>query len=356
MALIQMSKNKVLVCAVAALICGMSITWASRFLGNTAKKVKLNAGRVEVEGLNNLNGTRAWQGRLAAATASAKRDLFTFKARVMDHWKDKPEIMKYYGSKPDEFFLRFLQIEEHEKNEETAGVTMVTNFAEFMNERRKEGILEGLGAHMLKDAASAGYIRVMSSQYRDAEGRRIILTKPANLNKVPSEDLRSKLYLYWFLKLSTYDDAVDPGFVIAHDLTDVSITSLVRTAMTSTAKRMLVDLTFPMNLQKIILMNYGNSWGVSALTGLFKQFAPAHTEIVYLPYATQNLEILNLEILKSSLVRPSTRSLYSHIPKASLPIGKPYSGEADEDIVAALKAGLGSLYEPEMDPLENKAE
>lgn len=338
-----MSKNKALLLGVSALICAVMFSGASRF--TTAGSHKLNAGRVKVDDLNRFNSTAyAWQGRLAAATARAKRDLFTFKARVLDHWRAEtdPDIMKYYGDKPDDFFLRFLQIEEHEKNEETAGVIMITNYAKFMNARRKEGVLNGLGAKLLHDAASSGYIRVMSSKYRDSGGRRIILTKPALLTSIPDEHTRSQLYLYWFLKLSTYDDAVDPGFVIAHDFSDVSLLTIAKTAATSNAKRMLADNTFPMNLKKILVMNYGNSWGISALTSLFKTLAPSYVEIVYMPYATTDPE--------------KAGGLYSHIPKASLPTGAPYQGEADEDIAAALKPGLGALYESEMDPEENKAE
>jgi hypothetical protein len=283
----------------------------------------MNAGRVEAS--------------FAEKSISGKnRDLFTFKARVMDHWKNKPEVMEQFGKKSDEFFARFLKFAENEELE-TVGVTMITNFAEFMIKQKKEGTLNGLGAGMLTSAIKAGAVRVLSGKYRDAQGRRIILTKPANGDNV-REDLKAKIWLYFFLKLSSYDDTVDPGFTIAHDLGDASVMSLMGDAQTQ--QRVFQDNTFPVNLKKILLMNYGSSWSAMGFfVSSFSQFAPMTAEVVTLGYLSNK------------------GPLYSQLPKASLPAGEPYNGEvSEEDVTASMMLpGLGIFFEPEMDPKENTA-
>jgi len=351
--------GKVVGCAVVVLILGISISWASRMNVQGRGKPKLSQSRVgtqctECKGelyssllQNSAENTRLWQGRLSAAKANATRDMFTFKARTMEHWKvhweDKPELMERFAKRPDEFFLRFLQVVKNENDEEAEAVQLITNYCEFIGERKKDGLLDGLGAEVLQSAAKTGFVRVLSSKYRDKDGRRIILTKPVLIDQVPSDEMRSKLYLYWFLKLSTYDDAVDPGFIIVHDFSGVTMSflaSLAYKATHSSASKMLVQDTFPMNLKKIVLFNYGQTWGMSAIIALFVKFAPtdmAADGIVKMPDGLSD-------------------GLEDIIAKESLPCGEPFCGEADEDPLAALKPGLGALYEPEMLSAENAVE
>merc|ERR1711924_239524 len=73
--------------------------------------------------------------------------------------------------------------------------------------------------------------------------------------KVPEAD-RALLYLYWFVKLISYDDCMDPGWTIIHDLTGVTLEKVTEKVMNgSEAKEMIVDNTFPWILSRILFVN-----------------------------------------------------------------------------------------------------
>jgi len=316
-------QSMVVVVAVVALVCGVMLSGASRFF----TKRKMNAGSAV------LSST-------AESKSDKNRDVLTFKSAVMNRWKSKPEVMEHYGKKPDEFFQRFYKYVQVERTSTNAGINMITNFAEFMIEQKKKGTLNGFGAGVLTEAINSGAVRLMSGKYRDAQGRRIILTKAANADKV-SEDLQAKIFLYIFLKLSSFDDTVEPGFTIAHDLEDASLMSLK--GLSSTVQSVFPDNSFPVNLKKILLMNYEKcGFALKVFIKGFSAFAPDFTELKTLP----------------SLTNPTFEGgLYYHIPKASLPSGAPFDGNVNEEDVTAsmLVPGLGIFFEPEMDPKENTA-
>tara|TARA_B110001452_G_scaffold258533_1_gene253875 strand:- start:202 stop:600 length:399 start_codon:yes stop_codon:yes gene_type:complete len=130
-----------------------------------------------------------------------------------------------------------------------------------MQTQRELGRLDGLGAAMLRphmsnaktETSAGGFVRMLSTA-RDRAGRRVVVTLPADLDTKAPASARTRLYIYWFMKLACWDDTVAPGWCIVHDLTGVTLEKAVgRLLAGSEAKEILAASskpTFPWMLSK----------------------------------------------------------------------------------------------------------
>jgi len=292
--------------------------------------------------------TRATLER-AAAAAQAR----------LPAWKEaaiaalaKEGLTKHYGSRPDAFYLRFLFFNEayFDGKKPEIALTMLLNYCRFMQQQREKGRLDGLGAEMLRPymnnvptaSSIGGFVRVMSAS-RDRAGRRLVLSLPADLDDKVPEPMRTRLYLYWFMKLACFEDTAAPGWCIVHDLTGVTFEKAVgRLLGGGEAKEVIAASskpTFPWILSKIVFVN-APLWLRTSL-GMVTPLLP--------PAAAQKMQIIG------DLAKPdNAAALDAVVARAALPAEPPYGGGVGEAWDAGLAPGVGVFFEPEMDAAENQ--
>jgi len=251
------------------------------------------------------------------------------------------DLLRNYGSRPDEFYLRFLQFHMVGPVLGDVGdgrpLAMFLNYCKFMQTQRVKGRLEGLGAAMIRPLMDRGFLRMLTT--RDKQGRRVMLTFPKDMDEKVPEAERASLYLYWFLKLMTFDDCMDQGWTIVHDLTDITLAKVTAKILQSNeAKEMIVDNTFPWILGNVLFVNTPG-W----LSTTFNMLDPLFPKSVK----------RQIDHVGSIEDPENMAALAAMVDVAALPSGMPYNGGLDEGWDAALQPGLGVFFEPEMDPAEN---
>ena len=242
------------------------------------------------------------------------------------------------AGRTDAFFLRFLRFNEtfHKGKKPGEALVMVRNFLSFMRVQREKGRLEGLGLAMIRPFLSRGFVRILEGA-RDREGRRVVLTFPLDMEKKVPDAMRTRLYIYLFLKLCCWEDAISPGWMILHDMSGVTLERLTAQLLqNSEAKEMIVDKTFPWILSKILFVN-SPAWLLGSFS-LLRPFFPEGAPVDVF----------------GGLGPPQNYAAVvdRHVARSTLPTGAPYAGGLDEADDAALAPGLGDFYEPGMDEAE----
>lgn len=270
---------------------------------------------------------------LASAKEAALKRLDGFKAEVLEALGTDQDLVTNFGNRDDKFYLRFLVFNElHEKGKKPGNaLKMLMNYAKFITMCRAEGFLTGLGAEAIRPYMNKGFVRMMST--RDKMNRRMVLTAPDDMDSKVPEYWRTRMYLYIILKLMTFEDTMEPGVLVMHDFTGVTLTSIAkRLTGKSDAQKMLVDNTFPWILSKVLFVN--TEWklraGFSVITSIMPKSVAGNIEY-----------------------NGGTSLAEKYIDRAALPAGPPYDGEVEESWDAGLSPGLGVFFEPEMDSQEN---
>lgn len=279
--------------------------------------------------------------RREAADHAAHHRLGDFKREVLAALANEPALMRHYGARPDGFYLRFLVFNEqfYKGTKPAEALRMLLNYSRFMQAQREKGRLDGLGAEMLRPWMQRGFIRMLTT--RDRAGRRLMLTFPANMEEKVPDDMRTRLYLYFFVKLCTFADTADDGWAILHDLSGTTLERTMALVLkNSEAKEMLVAATFPWVLSGICFAN-APAW-LHGVWGAIAALIPS-----------ENLREGKIALVGDVREPGNARQVEQLVARASLPCGPPWEGALDEPWDAALGPGLGDFFEPEMDAAEN---
>eukprot|EP00746_Dinoflagellata_sp_MGD_P167172 gnl/MRDRNA2_/MRDRNA2_97592_c0_seq1.p1 gnl/MRDRNA2_/MRDRNA2_97592_c0~~gnl/MRDRNA2_/MRDRNA2_97592_c0_seq1.p1 ORF type:complete len:285 (+),score=58.32 gnl/MRDRNA2_/MRDRNA2_97592_c0_seq1:108-962(+) len=272
----------------------------------------------------------------AEAEEKANQRLLDFKKEALAALGKEPELFKHFGDRSDGFFLRFLKFNEIDPDEKPEDcIKMLLNYCRFINLHRSKGLLDNLGAETMRPWMKKHFLQMPST--KDKSGRRMILTFPYDMkNKVPDKE-RKQLYLYLFMKMLMFEDTMDTGFLLMHDMTDMSMMAL--TSQMSETQDMIADNTFPWLITKIIFFN--SPWWLRGSWHAVSPFIPASVSG-------------QVDILGGLDTPKYAEKLYAVISSDALPAGPPYNGGLTEELDAALEPGLGDFFEPEMHPAEKQ--
>ena len=191
-------------------------------------------------------------------------------------------------------------------------------------------------------ATSMGtFVRVLAASGARPRWPAPVLTLPADLDDKVPEPMRTRLYLYFFMKFSCLDDVVDPGWCMCNDRRDAregGVPAARRERGQGGARRGSRP-TFPWILSRIVFVN--------------APFGCAPARHGHAAHAQGRRR----EDADPGLAREEKHAaaLDAVVPRAALPAEPPWGGELREAWTPRCGRAWATPFEPEMDPRERRA-